>query len=277
MIRRIVKYAVAGLAALGLTVAAQAQSMPGPRPGAMERGNFAFERLMGGFGGKVVTGAPFSAQVTRETVQMLPDGTRIDRKGTENISRDSAGRTRQEMTFQNIGPLSASGTVPHIVFIRDPASGKSYVLNENKKTVFTMTRGMRRGMDRDGMWMKQKMGRQTERENQNPNVQTTSLGTKTIDGLTVQGTKVTRTIPAGRIGNDKPIVITREEWYSPDLQMVVSSTRTDPRFGTTTYQLMNINRSEPSETLFTVPSDYTAAPQRFHGPQAQPQEKPDSN
>ena len=96
-----------------------------------------------------------------------------------------------------------------------------------------------------------------QRTEQNPNVQTTSLGTKTIDGLAVQGTQVTRTIPAGQIGNDKPIVITRVEWYSQDLEMVVSSTRTDPRFGTTTYQLTNVNRGEPVQSLFTVPSDYT--------------------
>ena len=274
MIGRIVKYAAAGIAVLGLSVAVQAQGMPGPHPGAMERGNFAFERIVGGFGGKVVTGAPMSAQVTRETVQVLSDGTRLDRKVTGNIVRDSAGRTRQETTFENIGPLTASGQAPHIVFIRDPAAGKSYILNENKQTVFTMNRPMRAGANGEERWMmRQKMNGENGREN--PNVQTTSLGTKTIDGLTVRGTKVTRTIPVGRIGNDKPIVITREEWYSPDLQMVVSSTRTDPRFGTTTYQLTNINRSEPSETLFTVPAGYTAAPQRFR--RAQPQEKTPQN
>ena len=103
--------------------------------------------------------------------------------------------------------------------------------------------------------MKQKMN-----AGQDSNVQTISLGTKTMDGLTVQGTRRTRTIPAGQIGNDKPIVITREEWYSPDLQMVISSTRSDPRFGTTTFQLTNINRSDPPQSLFIVPQDYTTAP-----------------
>lgn len=274
MIGRIVKLAVAGVAALGLSVAVQAQGMPGPHPGAMERGSFAFERMVGGFGGKVVTGAPFSAQMTRETVEVLSDGTRVDRKMTGTVARDSVGRTRQEMTFNNIGPLSASGQAPHIAFIRDPASGKAYILNQDKQTVFTMNRPVRAGANGNSRWTTRQNG---QSGHENPNVQTTSLGTKTIDGLTVQGTKVTRTIPAGRIGNDKAIVITREEWYSPDLQMVVSSTRTDPRFGTTTYQLVNINRSEPSETLFTVPSGYAAAPQRFHGPQAQPQANPDRN
>ena len=89
---------------------------------------------------------------------------------------------------------------------------------------------------------------------------TESLGSKTIDGLTVQGTKTIRTIPVGQIGNDKPIVITREEWYSPDLQMVISSTRSDPRFGTTTFQLTNINRADPPQSLFMVPQDYTVTP-----------------
>jgi hypothetical protein len=73
----------------------------------------------------------------------------------------------------------------------------------------------------------------------------------------VQGTRTTRTIPAGRIGNENPIVITTEKWYSPDLQTVVSLTRTDPRFGTTTYQLTSINRADPPQSLFIVPQDYT--------------------
>lgn len=269
MMSRMVKYAVAAAAALGMSVAVLAQ-MPGPHPGAMERGSFAFERLMGGFGGKVVTGAPFSAQVTRETVQVLSDGTRVDRKVTENIARDSVGRTRREMTFESIGPLSASGQAPHIVFIRDPAAGKSYILNEDRQTFYTVNRPAREGADAENRRMMRHSG---ENERENPDIQTTSLGTKTISGLTVQGTRVTRTIPAGRIGNDKPIVITREQWYSPDLQMIVSSTRSDPQFGTTTYQLTNISRGEPSQTLFTVPAGYAAGQRRFRG--AEPQAKPE--
>jgi hypothetical protein len=41
------------------------------------------------------------------------------------------------------------------------------------------------------------------------------------------------------------------------LQVVVKSTRSDPRFGTTTYTLTNVQRTEPAATLFTVPTDYT--------------------
>jgi len=102
----------------------------------------------------------------------------------------------------------------------------------------------------------------------NPNVTKESLGTQTINGVSAQGTRFTRTIPAGQIGNDKPITITREVWYSTDLQMVVQSKHSDPRFGDTSYSLTNIQRTEPPANLFTVPSDYTIeqdAGPRGHG------------
>ena len=39
--------------------------------------------------------------------------------------------------------------------------------------------------------------------------------------------------------------------------MLVKSVNTDPRFGTTTYQLTNIVQGEPASTLFQIPADYT--------------------
>ncbi len=266
MSKRMLRYMMASFVALGLSGAAQAQSAPPQRRGMMAQrmrergmgpGSFAFERIVGGFGGKVVTDAPFSAQVTRSSSQTLSDGTKINRTETGSMARDSAGRTRQEMTFPAIGPLSASGTVPHIVFIRDNAAGKGYILNENRKTVMSMplrenaNREMRGNLETNA------------RERAGANEQKESLGNKTIDGLTVEGTRFTRTIPAGKIGNDKPIVITTEEWYSPKLQMMISRTHSDPRFGTTTYQLTNINLNEPPQSMFVVPEDYTPAQGRM--------------
>ncbi len=83
------------------------------------------------------------------------------------------------------------------------------------------------------------------------------LGTQTIASVSTQGTRYTRTIPVGQIGNEKPITIVSEHWYSNDLQMTVMSKRSDPQFGETTYTLTKIQRSEPAASLFTVPSDYT--------------------
>jgi hypothetical protein len=83
------------------------------------------------------------------------------------------------------------------------------------------------------------------------------LGTRQIEGVAATGTRRTETIPAGRIGNDRPIVITDERWESPDLKVLVLSQHHDPRTGDVEYRLTNISRAEPAQHLFTVPADYT--------------------
>ena len=86
---------------------------------------------------------------------------------------------------------------------------------------------------------------------------TEQLGKMYIAGVQAEGTRTTTTIPAGEIGNERPINIVDERWYSPDLQMTVSTKHSDPRSGETNFSLKNINRSSPPPYLFEVPSDYT--------------------
>jgi hypothetical protein len=88
-------------------------------------------------------------------------------------------------------------------------------------------------------------------------VNTESLGRQTIEGVEAEGQRVTATIEAGKIGNERPIVTVNERWYSPELQTVIFSKNSDPRIGETTYKLINIDRSEPDLSLFQVPADYT--------------------
>jgi hypothetical protein len=84
-----------------------------------------------------------------------------------------------------------------------------------------------------------------------------SLGTQVVEGVQAEGTRITMTIPAGKIGNERPIVTVNERWYSPELQTVVLSKNSDPRMGETTFRLTNLNRSEPDPSLFQVPAEYT--------------------
>jgi TonB family protein len=86
---------------------------------------------------------------------------------------------------------------------------------------------------------------------------TESLGKQTIEGIEAEGERTIDTIPAGAIGNERPIEIVRERWYSPELQMVVMTRSVDPRVGETTQRLVNVVRSEPDASLFQIPSDYT--------------------
>jgi hypothetical protein len=92
-----------------------------------------------------------------------------------------------------------------------------------------------------------------------------SLGARDIDGVKVQGTQTTHTIPAGAIGNEKPIAIVSERWFSPELQLVVMASTRDPRSGVTTYRLTNLKRGEPPADLFKVPSGYRMGVERRGG------------
>jgi len=85
---------------------------------------------------------------------------------------------------------------------------------------------------------------------------TTDLGVREFDGVKAEGKQTTWTIPAGEIGNAKPILITSERWYSPELQVTVQSRYNDPRTGETVYRLQGIRRGEPAADLFRVPEDY---------------------
>jgi len=89
------------------------------------------------------------------------------------------------------------------------------------------------------------------------NSEKTSLGKQNIEGIECDRTRIVETIPAGTIGNEQPLQIVTESWYSPELQVVVLSKHSDPRTGETTTRMANVLRSEPDESLFKVPSDYT--------------------
>jgi hypothetical protein len=272
---------------------------PGQEPDGPINNTFVFVASEMGFDGKLVKGSPYSAQAITETTQTLADGNRIVNKTTASVYRDSEGRTRREQTVGPIGALGMSNQLPQTIFISDPVAGVSYVLEPNSHIARKMnpmrfeykiappaadkligppdgpppgegappperielrsvfTREAPPGAPGAGVVMTW----QSERDG---NVKTESLGKQTIEGVEAEGTRVTATIPAGEIGNERAIEEVSERWYSPELQAVVMTKHSDPRFGETVYRLTNINRSEPAKSLFEVPSDYTIK----EGPQA---------
>ena len=212
-------------------------------------------RLLGfeaGLGDKVVTGAPFSASFTTESMETLADGNQIKHTSTGTIARDSQGRTRRDMTLPAFGATAVAGqTAPHVTFVNDPVAGTRYILEADTKTA----RQMPPPPDKAEFARKGHTGAAAV----DKDVVTTSLGTQTIGGVAAEGTRYTRTIPAGQIGNAKPIVIVTERWYSADLQMVVMTKRSDPRSGDATFQMTSIARTEPAASLFQVLTDYAVS------------------
>jgi hypothetical protein len=225
-------------------------------------------------GGKAVKGAPYSAQAVNETMQVLGDGNRITNTTTSALHRDSQGRERRE---ESVG---GNNSTVRSVFITDPVEGVSYRLEPNGKVarkttqhVVTITGDGHGGGVGVGIGAGTYSFTVDSSDNGSEKVEVSSgrinvlskradrkeenLGTQMIEGVSAEGTRTTVTLPAGSIGNEQPIVTVNERWYSPELQVVVMSTRSDPRTGTTTYKLTNITRSEPPPTLFQVPPDYT--------------------
>ncbi|PYV41388.1 MAG: hypothetical protein DMG06_17230 [Acidobacteria bacterium] len=239
---------------------------------------FSFVSSEMSFEGKRVKGAPYSAEATTETVQMLSDGNRITQKSTTSMYRDSEGRTRRDLTLGAIGPWAAAGQPPQTTIIQDPVAGVHYILDPSSHTARKraipsldkkppeLSRNATVAKDNKKAAFAEppplpvipgptefhyfKMTSPEEKP------QTESLGKQVIEGLQAEGTRTTITIPAGHIGNELPIQIVSERWYSPELQTVLLSKHSDPRFGETVYQLTHIDRNEPAHSLFEVPSDY---------------------
>jgi hypothetical protein len=228
------------IAALLVTVSVFAQ---GPRhfgPG----GDFAMERAEFGISNKVVQGAPYSAQAVTQFTQTLPNGDHVQRTTTASIARDSQGRTRVDRSLAAVGALSATaGGQARAIMIHDSVAGVSYALNPATKTGTSMQIRTRPAA--------------SEAHAQHSAafkaaVKTDDLGTQVMQGITAQGKRMTRVIAAGQEGNEKEIDIVTETWYSPDLQALVMSKTSDPRYGETTYQLTGLSRAEPDPALFAV-------------------------
>lgn len=272
------------------TAFAQEPAAPpaGPPPGFHHGGAMEFGRFEMGFDRKTVTGAPYSAQISVQTSNTLGDGTHITKQSTGSVARDSQGRVRREMTLPALAPLTGSSQSPSAVTLRDPVAGYSYVLRSESKVAVRMplrtaNGGKGRhgsakgapGADADG---NVEFGPGRGGPNARGQATTVSLGTQTIEGVSADGTRTTRTIPAGTIGNDKAIQIVVEKWYSADLQTVVLLKRSDPWMGQSTYQLTNITRTEPAASLFAVPPDFSVqdrrAPAGMGGPRGGGPSKP---
>jgi hypothetical protein len=229
--------------------------------------------------GPAVKNAPYSAVEITENTQTLADGNRIHRESQVPVYRDSEGRVRRE-------------TSPDQIMIWDPVANASYLLNPRTQTARKMPLGMNfwtsgpqtaefgsrtvkfqtapgnvvtaagdkmftRSLDGGAMQV------QVLSTEGNPAPKTESLGKQMIEGVNADGTRMTSTLEAGVIGNDRPIVITSENWYSSELQTLVKSVHSDPRMGQEVFQLTNISRVEPPSTLFQVPAEYQIVDQKL--------------
>lgn len=196
------------------------------------------------FGDKLIAGQPFSAEVVIEDTRRLFDGSTVTKQRRGAIYRDGEGRTRHEQPLETVGGFNIVGNDNrplNLVFINDFVAKTRTFLDLNEK----VARASRLGDKPPPFGKREPKDAKTE-----------SLGTKTIEGVKVEGTKTSFEIPVGQLGNDKPIAVVTESWFSPELGVIVMSRHVDPVAGEHVFKLVNIRRGEPSAELFKIPAGF---------------------
>ena len=205
-----------------------------------------------------VKGAPYSAEIISEDIQVLGDGNRIVNRSTQMFFRDSEGRTRREINGD-------------LIMIEDPVASVHYMMNPKARTAHKMFMPKLDGANGamgttsfrvmtaapgDG----KKTVTVTQRAMAGVAIEDSStleqLGKQNMEGVAVTGTRRTVSIPAGKIGNDRAINSVFESWVSDELKATIYSKRTDPRFGDSVNRTTSIRRGEQPRSLFEVPADY---------------------
>jgi hypothetical protein len=244
-----------------------------------------------------VKGAPYSAESTTESIQILADGNRIVNKSSNKTYRDSEGRTRTEITPGPIGAWVPDTKQFSVTMIDDPVTGEHITLNNNAKqatrfatknllnsAVEDMPTGAKVRTFTTTVSTSASAGTATPlpplppppaevhanvffvrgqsekagviHADVNTDVKTEDLGKQVIEGVECAGTRITSTLPAGAVGNERALTTVTESWFSPELKVTVLTKTADPRFGETTNRLTNILRVEQPRSLFEIPSDY---------------------
>lgn len=210
-----------------------------------------------------IPGKPFSARTSTEWTRTLEDGSTVKLHLEANLARDGQGRMyRERRSFVPEG--SNQRSVLKEILLYDPLQRTltTCVIKARICSITTYHPQLTFTTIPAGPFAQGT--RYLTREN---------LGTNTIDGLDVTGTRETITINPGVVGNQKPLVSTREFWYSADLETNLAVTRNDPREGMQVIQLSYISRYEPEPEKLQVPAGFTVKDDRTTtgAPAASPQ------
>jgi TonB family protein len=210
-----------------------------------------------------------------EYIQTLADGNRIVHRTNTVIHRDGEGRIRRETSFKIWDASSGAYEEHKTIQVSDPFGGRNFTLDPQNRTArkfpgrqvreiagVTTLQAVTVGGTSDRTAIAPNIGlgpgpvRPVLRFGVNAETKNESLGSQMIEGVAAEGTRITHTIPAGSMGNERPIEATYERWYSKELHLDVLIKSVDPRSGESTQQMTKISRGEPDPALFEIPSDY---------------------
>jgi len=225
---------------------------------------------------QTVAGRPVSGIEVQKSTQTLGDGTEISTSESVIFFRDSAGRTRKEMPEGRTIIVDPVAKMTVTLIANSKTARKMPMLGEPPKLGVVLSDTVRPRIATSGSSAATYTfsvvdgpstttvttggpiaARDVERRTTIPdNMKREDLGVESLSGVLATHTRNTLTIPQGQIGNNRDIHVVNERWYSDDLQMLVKTVNSDPRFGENTYELTNISRDEPNPSLFQIPPDY---------------------
>lgn len=206
---------------------------------------------------------PYTAEFKSTTVQVLANGSTITSGSTKREVVDSQGRALESTTFDMHSPRGPFTNG----MIYDPVRGYMLTwssLDPEHKVKQTPLGGARRqpcAPSSAASSVAAAGGRVAL--SSPPRIQgrlaKEDLGTDRIFGIEVRGTRLTRTTPAGAIGNDQPLVHTTEMWQATEpglTRLFVKTVSDDPQRGKTVEELVRFERGEPDSASFQPPEGY---------------------
>ena len=229
-----------------------------------------------------VQGQPYEASKVTRSVWRLMDGTTITHESETKIARDGEGRVREDIQnthAMSVGGKQINGSMESVTVV-DPVDHSLTTWTGTAKLAFRMelpdfSGAMKKAMPGGGVGGivgvappprprvsgSVNLGSPVASlaaggEKSGDEVKTEELGKQSLAGVLVTEKRTTTVIARGKIGNDQPITIVHEEWYSPDLKVVVKSVDSDPRSGERTMELVGLERGDPDAALFHAPAGY---------------------
>jgi hypothetical protein len=194
-----------------------------------------------------IPNVPFSADVEIVSHVKLDNGTETIRTTTAKVARLSSGKIRNEQ--RQMLPVTLK-VEPALLsaHIYDPQTRKSTFLNPATHIAREMILAQPPRPDTNSIPQRA--------PSNNPNYREEDLGMQEMNGLQLTGIRKVRIIPAQVSTTGNEVVITDEYWYSPVLQIYMMISHKDPRSGEQIVAVRNVDRHEPPQELFEVPTGY---------------------
>lgn len=207
-----------------------------------------------------VLNAPYTAERITTTYQKLADGAQIRHERVDLMARDSLGRTWTKVVVENKDPLRRDGKKYSAWIVWDPIT---YTMANwcdcNHVAWLRHYDPPRQQLVPPGALQGRPQGVTVYigPANEHMRYVIESLPAQELMGVHAEGSKATRTVPAGKDGNDRDLTWTVQSWYSPELKLALITIVDDPIKGLIKYEFRNLKRIEPDPSLFRIPTGYS--------------------